>query len=107
MQATIKEFYGEDPKKSDSYPRIIAPRHFGRLQDLIESCSSGSVVIGGQMDKDDLYIAPTVIIGPKEDEKLMQEEIFGPILPVIGVKDVDEAIEFINSRYLLGSCIYL
>ncbi|RUS21091.1 fatty aldehyde dehydrogenase [Endogone sp. FLAS-F59071] len=98
MRATIKEFYGEDPQKSDSYPRIIAPRHFGRLQNLIESRSSGSVVIGGQMDMDDLYIAPTVIIDLKEDEKLMQEEIFGPILPVIGVKDVDEAIEFINSR---------
>ncbi|RUS25384.1 Aldehyde/histidinol dehydrogenase [Jimgerdemannia flammicorona] len=98
LKTSLKEFYGENPQKSDSYGRIGTKRHFARLQNLIESRSTGSVVIGGQMEEEDLYIAPTVIVGLKEEEQLLQEEIFGPVLPIIGIKDIDEAIEFINTH---------
>lgn len=56
------------------------------------------VVIGGETDANERYIAPTVLFGVSPQEKIMQEEIFGPLLPFITVKDHNEAIEFINSR---------
>lgn len=58
------------------------------------------VVIGGETDANERYVAPTIMFGVKPEDKVMQEEIFGPILPFITVKDHHEAIKIINSRYL-------
>ena len=62
------------------------------------SGSKGQVVIGGERDKKELYIAPTVVTGVTSQDSLMREEIFGPILPILTVGDVEEAINIINNR---------
>jgi aldehyde dehydrogenase (NAD+) len=95
LRGTIRDFYGEDPQQSPDYPRIISDRHFERLAGMI---SDGEPVAGGQTEAKERYIAPTVLHKVNEQGKVMQEEIFGPLLPVIGVPDIETAIEKINSR---------
>jgi aldehyde dehydrogenase (NAD+) len=95
LRGTIQEFYGEDPQKSADYPRIISDRHFERLAGMLKD---GEAVAGGQTNAGERYIAPTVLHKVNEQSKLMQEEIFGPLLPVVGVPDIESAIEKINSR---------
>ncbi|TPF95158.1 aldehyde dehydrogenase family protein [Bifidobacterium sp. UTBIF-78] len=66
--------------------------------DATTAVSAGRVVCGGTVDREARYIAPTVLYGTSPDAPVMQEEIFGPILPILVVKDADEAIAFINGR---------
>jgi acyl-CoA reductase-like NAD-dependent aldehyde dehydrogenase len=96
MKQVLKEFYGEDIQNSKDLARMINNRHFKRVKTLMES--SGKIVIGGKTDEKDLYIAPTVLVDVKPGDAVMQEEIFGPILPIMTVSSPDEAIAFINSR---------
>jgi len=96
LLATIREFWGDDPKQSPDYGRVVNARHHKRLMGLIPG--SGTVVIGGQGDEQERYIAPTVLTDVPPDSKVMGEEIFGPILPVLKVDDLDAAIRFINAR---------
>ncbi|ORZ21614.1 Aldehyde/histidinol dehydrogenase [Absidia repens] len=99
LQKTIKEFYGEYPEKSDSYGRIINHRQFDRLKKCLDSVDPATVVIGGQTNRDDLFIAPTVIYpATASGNPIMDNEIFGPILPVVPVDNIDEAIDIINSK---------
>ncbi|XP_028938378.1 aldehyde dehydrogenase family 3 member A2 isoform X2 [Ornithorhynchus anatinus] len=95
IKETVKEFYGEDIKKSPDYERIINVRHFKRLTTLLEG---QKIAFGGESDEATCYIAPTVLTDVKPESKVMQEEIFGPILPLVLVKNADEAIKFINQR---------
>ncbi|CAI9167285.1 unnamed protein product [Rangifer tarandus platyrhynchus] len=95
LQSAITRFYGNDPQSSQDLGRIINEKHFQRLRDLL---SCGRVVIGGQSDESDLYIAPTVLVDVQETEPVMQEEIFGPILPIVNVRSLGQAIDFINRR---------
>ncbi|KAM4046087.1 aldehyde dehydrogenase family 3 member A2 isoform 1-T1 [Anomaloglossus baeobatrachus] len=95
IKETLKEFYGDNPKESTDYERIINTRHFKRVLGLLEG---EKIAIGGEQDESSCYIAPTVLIDVKPEAKVMQEEIFGPLLPIISVNNVDEAIEFINQR---------
>jgi aldehyde dehydrogenase (NAD+) len=95
LQEAVIEFYGADPQKSADYGRIINLRHFDRLTGLL---ASGDIYHGGQYDRDDRYIAPTVLVNVSPDSPVMQEEIFGPILPVLEVGDVQEVIDFVNAR---------
>jgi acyl-CoA reductase-like NAD-dependent aldehyde dehydrogenase len=69
---------------------------FRRLESLIDK---SKVVLGGEIDERDLYISPTVMFDVNENDKIMGEEIFGPILPFVTVQDHNEAIDFINKRY--------
>ncbi|MDB5226110.1 MAG: aldehyde dehydrogenase [Bacteroidota bacterium] len=92
---TTKEFFGENPQLSNDLGRIINEKHFLRLTKLLEK---GNVLMGGQTDIKDLYIAPTLIDGVNVDDPIMQAEIFGPILPIITYEKLDEAINFVNSR---------
>ncbi|QTB92049.1 aldehyde dehydrogenase family protein [Bifidobacterium saguini] len=91
----VTEFYGENPAMSPDYGRIVNDRHFDRLCGLM---SDGRVVCGGTADREARYIAPTVLLGTRPDAPVMQEEIFGPILPILVVEDVESAIRFINDR---------
>ncbi len=93
MKQTITEFYGADPKASPDFPRIISDRHFERVKKLID----GDVVAGGQSDASQKYIAPTIIDNVTNDHKIMQEEIFGPIVPLVEYDTLDQAIAKINS----------
>uniref|UniRef100_A0A8C5P388 Aldehyde dehydrogenase n=1 Tax=Jaculus jaculus TaxID=51337 RepID=A0A8C5P388_JACJA len=95
LQSAITRFYGDDPQTSPNLGRIINQKHFKRLQGLL---GCGRVAIGGQSDERDCYIAPTVLVDVQETEPVMQEEIFGPILPLVTVRSLDEAIDFINRR---------
>ncbi|KAF9543781.1 Aldehyde dehydrogenase [Mortierella hygrophila] len=98
LKQAYLEMYGPDPQASKDYGRIVNTRHFKRLCDVLMENKSGDVVIGGQADENDLFIAPTVITNVERDDKLMEEEIFGPLLPLIRVTDIDDAIEYINSK---------
>ncbi|MEC4986349.1 MAG: aldehyde dehydrogenase [Oscillatoria sp. PMC 1068.18] len=96
IKQCIQEFYTENPEASSDYARIISDRHFNRLQELLHS--GGKVVVGGETNSSDRYIAPTVIDEVNWDDQIMQAEIFGPLLPVIEYDDLTEAIAQINSR---------
>lgn len=86
----------EEIKKQDSdRGKIINEKHFSRIKALIDN---DKVVYGGKCDSSTLTIEPTVMIDVKEEDKVMQEEIFGPIFPIITYTTIDEAIFFINKR---------
>jgi aldehyde dehydrogenase (NAD+) len=94
----VHDFYGDDPRASPDYGRIVNDRHFDRLTALIAAGGYEAVVTGGVGDRAARYLAPTVLAGVQPDAAVMQEEIFGPILPVLTVTDVDEAVRFVNAR---------
>lgn len=95
MKKTIAEYYGQDSKKSNDYARIINAKHFDRLSKLLEQ---GKVIIGGKTARDELYIEPTVMTDVELDKSIMQDEIFGPILPVLEYDELEKVITFVNSR---------
>jgi aldehyde dehydrogenase (NAD+) len=97
VRAAAARFYGDDPKRSPDYARIVNARHLSRLQRLL-SGHGGAIVAGGEVDEATRYVAPTIVRRPAPTSPLMEEEIFGPILPVLPVRDVDEAVEFVNAR---------
>ena len=96
--AVIGEFYGDDPQRSDDYGRIVDGDHHDRLTALLRDERSGRMRTGGDVDKDDRYIAPTVFVDPDPDAAIMQEEIFGPLLPVVAVDSIEDAVAFVNAR---------
>ncbi|XP_023591297.1 aldehyde dehydrogenase family 3 member A2 isoform X3 [Trichechus manatus latirostris] len=95
IKETVKEFYGENVKESPDYERIINLHHFKRIINLLEG---QKIAYGGETDEATCYIAPTVLTDVDPEAKVMQEEIFGPILPIVPVKNADEAIKFINDH---------
>ena len=95
IKITIKEFYGDNPLESPDYGRIINKQHFSRLSGLL---NEGDIVTGGSINLDNLYIAPTVIDNISWSSKIMKDEIFGPILPVIEYNDLNEVISFLSKR---------
>lgn len=95
MKRCIVMFYGERPCESPDYGRIINSSHFDRLSRLTED---GKVTFGGESDGEQLYIAPTIVENVSEDSSLMNEEIFGPILPILEFSDVAEAVDLINRK---------
>jgi len=95
LKEHIISFYGTEPKLSPDYGRIVNHAHWERLNGLLE----GAVIAaGGLTDREDLYIAPTVLDGVKWSDKVMEDEIFGPILPVLEYDDLNQIIEAVNSR---------
>jgi aldehyde dehydrogenase (NAD+) len=95
MVATVEEFYGTDPQQSPDYARIVSDAHFHRLEKLLDS---GTVATGGDADPDERYIAPTVLTDVAPDAPVMDEEIFGPVLPVLAIDSLDEAPAVVNER---------
>jgi aldehyde dehydrogenase (NAD+) len=91
----IQKIHGDDPQQSEAFVRIINPRHFKRILQLIDK---NKVVIGGESDEADLYISPTVMVNVNFEDAVMQEEIFGPVLPIIEFDDLDWAIKMIKQR---------
>ncbi len=94
MKKVIIEFYGENPEASADYCRIINEKNFSRLQGLMEGTE---LIHGGIFKKENLFISPTIVLA-STDSKIMQEEIFGPILPVLEIESMEKAIAFINQR---------
>jgi acyl-CoA reductase-like NAD-dependent aldehyde dehydrogenase len=96
IQEALLNFYGKNPQTSPDYGRIINHHHFQRLMHLLPG--SGDIYLGGDSDEGDRYIAPTILRHVSPNAPIMAEEIFGPILPVLTIKNIDEAIDFINAR---------
>ena len=95
IKKCISEFYGENPEKSPDYARIINQKHFNRLCKFLDN---GEIVIGGDTNPSERYMAPTLIEGVGWQDAVMQEEIFGPILPVIEYTELTEAIALVNAK---------
>lgn len=91
----IREFYGADPRRSKDYGRIINAAHVRRLAGLLEE---GHIVTGGEVDEAERYVAPTVLTEIDAQAEVMQEEIFGPILPILPVPTLDDALRFVDER---------
>lgn len=95
MRASIEKSFGPDPQKSKNFVRIVNKANVIRLQELMKT---GTIVTGGTTDPETCYVAPTILTDITADDPVMQQEIFGPVLPVLEYKSLDEAIKFINSR---------
>ena len=91
----LKVMFGEDPQKDVFFSRMVNEFHTKRCHDLAQT-SGGKILWGGKCDPKDRYIAPTIIDNPKLDSKVMKEEIFGPILPVVTFKEFDEVLRHMN-----------
>jgi aldehyde dehydrogenase (NAD+) len=91
----INEFYGADPSQSPDYGRIVDHAHVERLARLL---GRGKIIIGGGIDRASRYVAPTIIDDITGTEPIMDEEIFGPLLPVIEYEDLAQAIRLVNAR---------
>ncbi|MFD5199326.1 aldehyde dehydrogenase family protein [Streptomyces sp. NPDC058375] len=95
LTGAVEKQFGADPADHPEYGRIVNERHFDRLTGLLDS---GRTVVGGAHDRATKYIAPTVLADVAPDAPVMGEEIFGPILPLVTVDGLDEAIGFVNDR---------
>ena len=91
----IREMFGEAPLKNPDYPRMINEKHYHRVMGLLRD---EKAEIGGYGDEKRLQIAPTVLTGITEKSPVMQEEIFGPVLPVLTFKEIQEALQFVKER---------
>ncbi|MFC5602220.1 aldehyde dehydrogenase [Sporosarcina koreensis] len=95
MITCIRDFYGEDSAKSVDYGRIVNVKHFVRLTEIINK-EQRHIVFGGKMDRDDLYISPTILDGVSWTGPAMDDEIFGPVLPILTYNNLGEAIHRIR-----------
>ncbi|KAI3834838.1 hypothetical protein MKW98_015951 [Papaver atlanticum] len=97
LKTWIKRMYGENPR--DSMARIINKERFLRLKNLLKDPAvCNSVIHGGSLDEANLYIEPTILLNPPLEAEIMTDEIFGPLLPIITIKKIEDSIEFINLR---------
>ena len=95
IERSIREMFGDDPEQSDSYGRIINDRHFERIRNVM---NHGHVALGGRENAITRYIEPTVLTDVPLESTAMQEEIFGPVLPIVRADNLDAAIRFIRER---------
>jgi aldehyde dehydrogenase (NAD+) len=102
--AETEKMYGKNARHSDDYPRMINEK---RWQIVVDYLAEGNIIYGGDHDWSDKYIAPTIMDGITGENKLMQEEIFGPVLPVIVYRDDAEALDWVDKNpYPLACYIY-
>lgn len=95
LKKWIKNFWGDDPLEHPDYPKMISEKHFRRAAGLLQE---GHIVTGGEADEGKLQITPTIIDGVQWNYRIMGEEIFGPILPVLEYKSLAETVEFLKNR---------
>ena len=95
LKKWMSAMYGSDPLDNQGYVRMINRKHFDRVMGLIDPAK---VIYGGQGDPETLKIQPTILDHVSPDDPVMQEEIFGPVLPILTYDSLDEAVDFINSR---------
>lgn len=98
LKHTLEEFYGKNQLESKDLSRIVNSNHFSRLIKLLdEDQVSGKIVHGGERDKSNLRISPTILLDVPRDSMIMNEEIFGPLLPILTVEKVEDSFDIINS----------
>ncbi len=95
MVKYIERFYGKNPKEAHHYPRIINEQNVDRLYEYLKC---GKIYYGGQVDRSDRYVQPTILTDVDPECDVMKYEIFGPILPVLEFTDIEEVIKFVNQR---------
>ena len=95
MQKTIAEFFGKDAQQSTDYGRIINVRQFDRLKKILDA-ETDNITFGGATDRDDLYIEPTIVENVTWQSPVMEDELFGPLLPVMPYKELPLAIHQIR-----------
>ena len=95
LAEAVRDLYGPDPATSADYGRIVNDQHFDRLVGML---AEETPAVGGGSDRASRYIAPTVLADAARDSAVMREEIFGPILPVVRVAGLEDAIEFVAAR---------
>lgn len=100
----VKEFYGQNPHQSPDFGRMINKKHFDRVKDLIDPAK---VLVGGEAVEDDLYIAPTVMGDVTLQDEVMQEEIFGPVLPIVAYRDLSEVYQQVKNLPQHPLALYL
>ncbi|ARQ07705.1 Acyl-CoA reductase or other NAD-dependent aldehyde dehydrogenase [Macrococcoides canis] len=105
LQSTIQEFYGTQTEQSEDFGRIVNDNHFNRLVNIIED-SRQQVIYGGESNADELFVAPTIILDPELSDSVMQQEIFGPILPIIGYDMFNEVYDIVE-QYEKPLALYL
>ncbi|CAG7716185.1 unnamed protein product, partial [Allacma fusca] len=94
----MKEWYGSEKLQSQpDLPRIINKRHHQRIKHLLDT-TKGNIIYGGETDEEDLWIEPTIVVDVQSNDSLMQDEIFGPILPIVNVNSPEEAVDFILDK---------
>ncbi|RVW32783.1 Aldehyde dehydrogenase family 3 member F1 [Vitis vinifera] len=99
LRKMAKIMFGENPRETKSMARIINKQHFLRLKNILDDPSVQSCIVhGGGVDEDNLFIEPTILMNPPLKASIMTDEIFGPLLPIITLKKIEDSIEFINSR---------
>jgi aldehyde dehydrogenase (NAD+) len=100
LKATIEAMYGADGPGIDSpaYARMVNDSHYRRVKNLLDDAveKGANVIAGGKTDASENYISPTLLADVTADHAIMKEEIFGPVLPVLTYKSIDEAIDFVN-----------
>ncbi|HEX9826696.1 MAG TPA: aldehyde dehydrogenase family protein, partial [Flavobacteriaceae bacterium] len=96
----LKVFYSENPETSSSLCRIVNQKHFERLKAHLKDAISKNavIVVGGSYNEEDCFLEPTLISDLPENASLLQEEIFGPILPLVTYKTMEEAVTYINAK---------
>ncbi|KAH6554684.1 hypothetical protein KP509_1Z315200, partial [Ceratopteris richardii] len=98
LTRVTKEFFGSDPEHSD-LTRIVNERHFSRIKASLEDAMTAkAIVFGGGWNEKTLYFEPTILLDPPLDAEVMTEEIFGPILPIVTLDAITDAIDFVNSK---------
>ena len=103
LKKTIADFYGPNPQESPDYPRMIHDRRFDAISEYLKE---GQIAYGGKTDRKDLYIEPTLMTDVSMDAKVMHEEIFGPVLPILSFSGTDEIIEIIRKNRYPLACYY-
>ncbi|KAI9195086.1 hypothetical protein LWI28_011458 [Acer negundo] len=99
MKASIKKMFGEKPRETNSVARIINKQNLFKLKNLLsDPMVKDTIVYGGSVDEDNLFMEPTILVDPPLEAEIMTEEIFGPVLPIISLKKIEDSIKFINAR---------
>jgi len=109
LKQAMSSFYGDDARTSSSFARIVNKSHFHRLKRLLDSSGGEIVAQHGKLDEAERFFPPTVVKGASLDAPIMQEEIFGPVFPIMTIGSLDEAVTHINKNdkplalYVFGS----
>ncbi|MHA6531654.1 aldehyde dehydrogenase [Paenibacillus sp. BAC0078] len=97
MKEVLASFYGPDARHSSDYGRIVNERQFDRLASILDK-DQANVLYGGKTNREELYIEPTLLAAASWSDAAMLDEIFGPILPIMGFQQLEDAIQTVNSR---------
>lgn len=95
FKKAYNEFYPQGAKASPDYSRMINAGHFQKLKSMIDN-SEGKILVGGTMDEKELFIEPTIVEVNSTDDSLLIQESFGPLIPILPVDDLDEAVKIAN-----------